>query len=314
MSLDPVLKNFLAQLYAQPGPKMWEISPAEARQALALLMQFVAPKGVTVGGVEDLRAPGPNGKIPLRSYTPPGAGAAPLPVLVFFHGGGFVIGDLDTHDGLCRVLCRESGARVIAVDYRLAPENKFPAAVDDAYAALCWIAANAARLGVDPKRIAIGGDSAGAALATVSALKAKEKNGPKLAMQLLMFPPADLEANTASRRNWTDGYFLDRLTIKWFFDNYLPEGANLRDPRLSPIHASNLHGVAPVYLLTAEYDPLHDEGLEYAAKLRDAEVPVTVMDYPGLVHDFIYLDAVLPQAREALRAAALAVRDVLYGK
>lgn len=309
--LDSTLKNFLAQLYAQPGPKMWEFTPAEARQAFALLMQFVAPKNVIVGKTEDLRASGPNGDIPLRSYTPPGSGDGPLPVLIFFHGGGFVIGNLDTHDGLCRVLCRESGARVIAVDYRLAPEHKFPAAVDDAYAALCWVAANADRLGVDAKRMAIGGDSAGAALATVSACAAKETGGPNLALQLLMFPPADLAADTASRRNWTDGYFLDRQTIKWFFDNYLPGGADLRDPRLSPLYA-DLRGVAPVYLLTAEYDPLHDEGLEYAARLREAGVPVTVMDYPNLVHDFIYLDAVLPQAREALRAAAQAVRDALY--
>jgi len=312
--LEPILKNFLAQLYAQPGPKMWEFTPAEAREAFALLMQFVAPKDVIVGKVEDLQASGANGNIPLRSYTPPESGPAPLPVLIFFHGGGFVIGNLDTHDGLCRVLCRESGARVIAVDYRLAPEHKFPAAVDDAYAAICWVAANADRLGVDPKRMAIGGDSAGAALATVSARTAREKAGPEIALQLLMFPPTDLGADTASRRNWTDGYFLDRLTIKWFFNNYLPNGADLHDPRLSPLYASNLRGVAPVWLLTAEYDPLHDEGLEYAAKLRDSGVPVTVVDYPGLVHDFIYLDAVLPQAREALRAAAQAVRDALYNR
>lgn len=314
MSLDPLLKSFLAQLYAQPGPKMWEFTPAEARQAFALMMQFVAPKDVIVDKVEDMRARGPNGDIPLRCYTPPGAGDARLPVLVFFHGGGFVIGNLDTHDGLCRVLCRESGARVIAVDYRLAPEHKFPAAVDDAYAALCWIAANADRLGIDAGRIAIGGDSAGAALATVAARTAKEKGGPKLALQLLMFPPTDLAADTTSRRSWTDGYFLDRLTIKWFFDNYLPQGADQHDPRLSPLHAADLRGMAPVYLLTAEYDPLHDEGLEYAARLRDSGVPVTVVDYPDLVHDFIYLDAVLPQAREALRAAALAIRQALYNR
>jgi acetyl esterase len=312
MSLDPLLKNFLAQLYAQPGPKMWEFTPAEARQAFALMMQFVAPKDVVVDRVDDLRAAGPNGDIPLRSYTPPGTGDARLPVLVFFHGGGFVIGNLDTHDGLCRVLCRESGARVIAVDYRLAPEHKFPAAVDDAYAALCWIAANADRLGVDSKRIAIGGDSAGAALATVAARIAKEKGGPELALQLLMFPPTDLAADTASRRNWADGYFLDRLTIKWFFDNYLPQGTDLHDPRLSPLHAADIRGMAPVYLLTAAYDPLHDEGLAYATKLRESGVAVTVADYPNLVHDFIYLDAVLPQAREALRAAAHAVSDALY--
>ena len=313
MSLDPRLKNFLGQLYAQPGPKMWEFTPTEARQAFAIMMQFVAPKNVNVEKVEDLHAPGPNGDIPLRSYTPAGAGDRMLPALLFFHGGGFVIGNLDTHDGLCRVLANESGTKVIAVDYRLGPEHKFPAAVDDAWAALCWVAANAERLGIDAKRIAIGGDSAGAALATISARTARVKGGPHPALQLLMFPPADLSADTPSRRKWAEGYFLDKLTIDWFFDNYLPKGIDRRDPRLSPLYA-DLRGVAPVYLLTAECDPLHDEGLAYAAKLRDSGVAVTVVDYPSLVHDFIYLDAVLPQAREALTAAARAVRDSLYGR
>jgi acetyl esterase len=314
MSLDPLLKGFLDQLYAQPGPKMWEFSPPEARQAFALMMQFVAPKNVMIGNVQNLRAPGPNGDIPLRSYTPAGAGEGQLPTLVFYHGGGFVIGDLDTHDGLCRLLCGESGARVIAVDYRRAPENKFPAAVDDAWAALSWIAANGDELRVDGRRIAVGGDSAGAALATVSAHTARDNGGPDLALQLLMFPPTDLAANTASRRKWTDGYFLDKLTIDWFFDNYLPQGTDLSDPRLSPLHAADLRGLAPVYLMTAEHDPLHDEGLDYAARLRESGVPVSVMDYPGLVHDFIYLDAVLPQARQAVSAAARAVKDALYNR
>jgi acetyl esterase len=311
MSLNPVLKSFLDQLYAQPGPKMWEFTPPEARQAFALMMQFVAPKGVTVDKVENLHAPGQGGAIPLRSYTPAGAGERTLPALVFFHGGGFVIGNLDTHDGLCRVLANESGARVIAVDYRLAPEHKFPAAVDDAWSAITFVVANAERLKIDAKRIAIGGDSAGAALATVSAIRAKLEGAPVLALQLLMFPPADLAADTPSRRKWTEGYFLDKPTIAWFFDNYVPNGTDWRDPRLSPLHA-DLRGVAPAYVLTAEYDPLHDEGLDYAAKLREAGVPVTVVDYPNLVHDFIYLDAVLPQAREALSAAGGAVRKALY--
>jgi acetyl esterase len=309
MPLDPVLKKFLDQLYAQPGPKMWEFSPAEARQAFILLMQFVGPKNVPVGKVEDLRAEGPHGDIPLRSYTLAGEREALLPTLVFFHGGGFVIGNLDTHDGLCRVLAKESGARVIAVDYRLAPEHKFPAAVDDAWAALCWIASHAERLGVDSRRIAVGGDSAGAALAAVSAQTAKNKGGPALALQLLMFPPTDLAADTASRRNSTERNFLDKQTIEWFFRNYLPKGADLGDPRLSPLNAPDLRGVAPTYLLTAGCDPLHDEGIAYAEKLKQAGVAVTIADYPHLVHDFIYLDAVLPQARQALCAAAAAVRD-----
>src|SRR5215469_6770684 len=188
MPLDPVLKSFLDQMSALPGPKMWEQSPSEGRQAFIALLQLVGPKDVPIGKTENLAASGPNGEIPLRLYSPVAAGGEALPVLVYFHGGGFVIGDLDTHDGLCRMFANEAGCRVVAVHYRLAPENKFSAAADDAYAALAWVEANASRIGIDANSIAVGGDSAGGNLAAVAAQMAKEKGGPKLDLQLLLFP------------------------------------------------------------------------------------------------------------------------------
>jgi acetyl esterase len=311
MLLDPVLKAFLDQLDAQPGPKAWELNAPEARGLLRTLMQFVGPNNIRVGAICDLAAPGPGGAIRLRSYSPLGADADVLPALIFYHGGGFVIGDLETHDGLCRLLANDSGARVISVDYRLAPEHRFPAAVDDAYAAFNWIAANGARLGVDTRRIAVGGDSAGGALATVVSRMAISDTGSKPVFQLLLFPVTDYAAKTQSRRNYADGYFLDKRTIAWFFENYVPQGTDLHDPRLSPLYAASVKGMPPAWLLTAGCDPLHDEGIEYAEKLRAAGVPVVIEDYSGLVHDFIYLYAVLPQAGKALRAAAHAVRTAL---
>ncbi|HEY2445288.1 MAG TPA: alpha/beta hydrolase [Rhizomicrobium sp.] len=311
MLLEPLLKAFLDQVDAEPGPRMWQVSPVEARGMLATFMNLVGPKKVPIGEVRDLEAPGPGGAIRLRSYTPASAASTVLPTLIFFHGGGFVIGDLDTHDGICRLLANESGARVIAVDYRLSPEHKFPAAVEDARAVFRWIGAHSSGLGVDDRRLAVGGDSAGGALAAIVAQTARTDSGPKPAFQLLLFPVTDYAADTRSRRDYAEGYFLDRWTIAWFFENYVPRGTDLRDPLLSPLHAKDLRGLPPAYLLTAGCDPLHDEGLEYAERLRACGVPVAIEDYPGLVHDFIYLHGVLPQAGQALRNAALALRTAL---
>jgi len=271
------------------------------------MMQMVGPQGVAIGRIENISMPGPGGDIPLRVYTPVGAGSDALPALIFFHGGGFVIGDLESHDGLCRILANESGARVIAVDYRRAPEHKYPAALDDALAALNWIAANAAKLGVDAKRLAVGGESAGGALSAVLAQIAKEK-GPRLAMQMLLFPVTQIGKETASLHDFAEGYFLERATLSWFYDCYLPKGADTSDPRISPLRAKDLSGVAPAYVMLGGYDPLHDEGLLYAEKLRAAGVPVTIADYPGMVHVFIYLQSFLPQARQALNDAAHALK------
>lgn len=311
MPLDPLVKAFLDQLAAMPGPKAFELPPDQARAMFAAMMQMVGPNDVPVGGVRNLTMPGPAGGIALRLYTPVAAGGGALPTLVYFHGGGFVIGDLETHDGLCRQFASEGGYRVIAVDYRLAPEHKFPAALDDAVAAVEWIEANASELGVDANRIAVGGDSAGGALAACVAQHARAKGGPRIAYQLLMFPVTRIGGETASLREFALGYFLDKPTIDWFFAHYIPAGTDTAQARVSPLNAGDLSGLPPAYVMLGGFDPLHDEGAAYAGRLRDAGVRVDVADYSDLVHCFIYMQAVLPQAREAVARAAKAVRQGL---
>ncbi len=302
MPLDPLVKAFLDQMALVPGPKMFEMSAPEGRALFVQMMQMIGPKDVPIGGVKNLDANG----TAMRVYTPVAGGAEPLPVLVYFHGGGFVIGDLETHDGLCRQFANEGGFCVIAVDYRRGPEHPFPAAVDDAFAAVKWIEAHASELGVDANRIAVGGDSAGGALAAVVTQLAKPK-GPKIAFQMLLFPVTQIGQETASLREFGVGYFLDRETLDWFFGHYVPAGQDKADPRISPLNAADLKGLPPAYVMLGGFDPLHDEGFAYAGKLRDAGVAVEVADYSGLVHCFIYMQAILPQAHEAVVAAAKAV-------
>ncbi|HEY2070103.1 MAG TPA: alpha/beta hydrolase [Rhizomicrobium sp.] len=313
MPLDPLVKGFLDQMAAMPGPKMWEIPASMARDMFGGMMQLVGPKDVPIGKVQNLVMPGPGGDIALRSYAPVAAKGEPLPTLVFFHGGGFVIGTIETHDGLCRMFANESGVRVISVEYRLAPEHKYPAAVDDAFAALTWIETNAAQLGVDANRIAVGGDSAGGGLAAVVTQMAKAKGAPKLAFQMLLFPVTQIGKETTSMREFGEGFFLEAASLRWFYKHYLPDDADRADPKISPLAATDLSGLPPAYVMLGGYDPLHDEGLAYADKLRAAGVKVTVADYSDLVHDFIYLQAVLPQAPDAVKAAAAALKGALAG-
>ncbi len=314
MPLDPLVKGFLDQMAMMPGPKMFDLPPAQGREMFVAMMQMIGPKDVPIGKVENLKAPGPNGEIPLRVYTPVAAGAEALSVLIYFHGGGFVIGDLETHDGLCRQFANEGGFRVIAVDYRRAPENKFPAALDDAFSAVQWIEAHASELGVDANRIAVGGDSAGGALAAEVAQLAKAKGAPKIAFQLLMFPVTQIGGETSSLREFSIGYFLDKPTLDWFFTQYIPAGTDMNDIRVSPLNAADFKGLPPAYVMLGGFDPLHDEGLAYAKKLQDAGVKVEIADHASMVHCFIYMQAVLPQAAGAVTAAAKAVRAGLGGK
>jgi acetyl esterase len=307
-----MVKAFLDSMAAVPGPKMWEIAPPAAREAFAAMMQLVGPKDVPIGKVQNLTMPGPGGDLALRIYTPVAAKSEKLPTLVFFHGGGYVIGDLDTHDGLCRMFANDANLRVIAVDYRLAPEHKFPAAVEDAYAAVCWIETNAAQLGVDANHVAVGGDSAGGGLAAAVALMAKEKGAPKIAFQMLLFPVTQIGGKTASLHEFASGYFLELATLEWFYDHYgEASDVDRSDPRMSPLLAKDFAGLPPAYVMVAGFDPLHDEGVAYAEKLRGAGVSVTVADYSDLVHDFIYMQAVLPQAPEAVKGAAGALKAAL---
>lgn len=311
MPLDPVLKAFLDQVAAIGGPKTWEMQPSEAREAFAGLMQLAGPKDIPIGKVANIAIPIASGEISARNYSAVASGGELLPTLIFFHGGGWVIGSVDTHDGLCRMIANGSGCRVISVEYRLSPESKFPGPVEDAMAAVEWIEKNAAQLGVDANRLAIGGDSAGGALAAVVTQIAKEKGAPKLAYQMLFFPVTQIGEETTSLREYAEGYFLERKTLEWFYAHYLPADADKKDPRISPLAAVDLSGLPPAYIMLAGFDPLHDEGLQYADKLRAADVAVTIVDYPEMVHDFIYLQAVLPQAVEALNAASKALKTAL---
>ncbi|HUO89541.1 MAG TPA: alpha/beta hydrolase [Rhizomicrobium sp.] len=307
MPLDPLVKAFLDQMKAVGGPKMSEMTPAAARETFAQMMQLVGPRDVPVGKTENRMIPGPAGEIPVRIYTPVGGNNELMPALVYYHGGGFVIGNLDTHDGLCRLLANDGNFRVIAVDYRLAPEHKFPAALDDAFAALDWVMTNAPDIGVDANRVAVGGDSAGGALAAGVAQLAKAKGGMPLDAQLLMFPVTQVGEQTGSLREFAVGYFLEKDTLDWFYACYLPANADRSDPKISPLRARDLSGLPPAYVMLGGFDPLHDEGMQYADRLRAAGVPVTVADHSDMVHCFIYLQSVLPQAHEALAAAAKAI-------
>lgn len=311
MPLDPLLKALLDQMAAQPVPPMWEMEPAAAREAFAAMIGLVGPKDVPIGKVENLTAPGPAGDLALRVYSPVAAGSKALPALIFFHGGGFVIGDLDTYDGLCRIFANEAGVRVISVDYRLAPEHKFPAAVDDAIAAANWVEANAAMLGIDANRLAVGGDSAGGALAAVVTQAAKQNGKPRISFQMLLFPVTQIGEETASLQAFAEGYFLERATLLWFYEHYLPGDADRADPRVSPLKCFDASGLPPAYVMLAGFDPLHDEGLAYAQKLRAAGVSVAVEDYPDMVHDFVFMQGVLPQAQSAIKAAAAALKTAL---
>jgi acetyl esterase len=314
MPLDPLVQAFLDQLNAQPTPPMWEMPPAQAREMFVAMMELVGPKDVTIGKTENIVIPGPDGDIRARVYTPVAAGSDPQATLVFFHGGGWVIGDLETHDGICRMLANEGALKVIAVDYRRAPEHPFPAAIDDAFAAASWIEANASKLGVDPNRVAVGGDSAGGGLAASVAQLAKAAGKPKLGFELLMFPVTQIGGETSSLHDFAEGFFLETRTLNWFYDHYAPNAEDRADPKASPLLAEDFAGLPDAYVMLAGHDPLHDEGMRYAEKLREAGVAVTVADYPDLVHDFIYMQAVLPQAHEAVATAAKAVADALAKK
>jgi acetyl esterase len=301
--LHPEVRALLEMMDAQGAPALESQDPIVARKDRVEGMKMLGGEPRPLGRVEDFSIPGPDGDVPVRLYAMEHGGVRPA--LIYFHGGGWVFGNLDTHDSVCRDLAAESGAVVISVDYRLSPEVKFPAAVNDSYAATLWIAANAERLGIDARRISVGGDSAGGNLATVIAMRCRDAGGPALARQLLIYPATDLSSfDTASYRELAEGYFLTRAAMQWFTGHYLASGDQSRLPEASPLHAPNLSGLPPAFVITAEFDPLRDEGEAYAARLQQAGVPVTVKRYPGMVHGFVSMRGVVSGGRQAIQEAA----------
>jgi acetyl esterase len=314
MAIDPDCLKIHALYAAAKRPPLEQQTPAEARDGMSRSRPILQPDPPEMGEVRALSAPGPAGAIPLRLYRPKGAAPATLlPALVYYHGGGWVIGDLDSHDVLCRQLSNASGAAVVSVDYRLAPEHRFPAAVDDADAALNWIAANAASLGIDGTRLAVGGDSAGGNLAAVAAIMARDQGGPALRLQLLIYPAVDFAAQSASYVSEANVLPLTDKAMIWFQDHYLgaTKGQSAQHWRASPLRAASHANLPRAFILTAQHDVLRDEGDLYSNTLEAAGVGVGRVRFPGMIHGFITMGRIVPAADKAVAACAAALRKAM---
>ena len=305
MPLAPHVQAFLDMLAEAGAPPLHTLPVETVRQ---IVIEHSASRGgpEPVHSVSDRAVPGPGGDLPVRVYRPREGEA--LPVLVYFHGGGWVAGNLDTHDGTCRALANRVPCVVVAVDYRLAPEHKFPAAVEDAHAALRWVAGHAGAIGGDPRRVAVGGDSAGGNLATVVARRWRDSGGTPLVFQLLVYPATDSRMHSASFVEHGDGCFLTREGMRWFWAHYLNSDADGQSPEASPIRAGDLSGLPPALVITAEFDPLRDEGEAYAERLRQAGVPAVTSRYDGMIHTFFGMAALWEEAERAVDEAAGALR------
>jgi len=312
MALDPQAKAVIDLVVASGRPPYHQLSPKDARQLFRETRPASTPIPPEIGIVRDIAADGPLGSIPLRLYRPAGVPVStPLAVLVYFHGGGWVIGDLETHDVLCRQLTAESGVSLVAVDYRLAPEHRFPAAADDAWAATRWVVAHAGELGIDGSRLAVGGDSAGGNLAAVVALLGRDQRAPSIALQVLLYPVTDLAAETRSYRDFADDYLLTREAMRWFVAHYLNAPDEAADWRASPIRARSHAGLPPALIVTAGFDPLRDEGEAYAERLRDAGVRVDYVCYGGMIHGFVPMGRLIDTASRAVSLVAGTLRYAL---
>jgi len=316
--LHPDARALLDLIEERGLPAMHTLTPVEARAFYRDRRSFTQPSAPEVGGVRDTHCEGPHGRIPLRIYRPAGAGANPsrattLPALVYCHGGGWTIGDLDTHDVLCRQLCNGSGAVVVSVDYRMGPEHRFPAAVDDCLAATRWVRHAAGELGVDPARLAIGGDSAGANLAAVVAILARDAGDLPIAYQLLIYPATDMRRRHASHTTNGRGYLLTTETISYYHDHYIAEAAHDLDWRASPLLHADLGKLPPALVVTAGFDPLRDEGLDYADRLVAAGNRATYVCYERQIHGFITMGKVIDEANSAVTFCAAELARALAG-
>jgi acetyl esterase len=311
--LHPQAQALLRLIEEKGVPPTHTLAPAEARKLYLERRFFTQPEPPHVAAVRNLEARGPAGPIPLRSYRPLGTpDDALLPVLVYYHGGGWVIGDLDTHDTLCRELCNLSGTAVVAVDYRLAPEHPFPAAVDDALAATRWIRDNAAALKLDPSRLAVGGDSAGGNLAAVVALSARDAGDLDIAFQLLIYPATDQRRCAPSHTANGQGYLLTRENIDYFHDHTFGGPQHDLDWRASPLLHPDLSRLPPAFVVTAGYDPLRDEGLQYAQKMSEAGSRATLVNFERQIHGFITMGRVLDEANVAVHLCASQLVHALH--
>ena len=306
-ALDPDVLLVLDMIRLAGRPPFEQLTPAEAREAYMKSRAVLQPEPEPVAETRDLAAPGPHGPIPLRLYRPDGA-PGPLPGLIYYHGGGWLLGGLDSHDGVCRRFANAARCVVVSVDYRMAPEHKFPAAVDDCAAATAWAIGQAATLGIDPARVAVGGDSAGGNLAAVMALMARDGSLPKLAFQLLIYPATDMTMTTVSSQTVGPGVPLTSATMKWFIDHYMRGPADLTDWRASPIRAASVAGTAPALVLTAAADPLRDEGIAYAARLEREGVRTTAIHLTDQIHGFMSMGKVIRAADTAIDMMAASLR------
>ncbi len=309
--LHPQAQALLTMMVERGVPPTHTLEPAQARAFYRDRRTVTQPEPPALHGVRDITAPGPHGSIPLRMYRP--SAAALLPVLVYFHGGGWVIGDLDTHDTLCRELALHSGCAVVAVDYRMGPEHRFPAAVDDCLAATRWLHAQAAELGLDTQRMAVGGDSAGGNLAAVVAIALRDERlhdagAVALRHQLLIYPATDMRRVAPSHTSNGEGYLLTRDTMAYFHDHYITDLAHDIDWRASPLLHSDLKGLPPAFVLTAGYDPLRDEGLQYSQALTLAGNTATHVCFERQIHGFITMGRVIDEANTAVAICAAELR------
>jgi acetyl esterase len=305
MALDPQARAVLDQMAGMGNQSVDELSVSEARQGSTVMAALHGPSE-PVAGVEDRKLPGPGGDLPVRIYVPYGSG--PFPVLMYFHGGGWVIGNIEISDGLCRSLANAAGCIVVSVDYRLAPEHPFPAAVEDAFHATEWAAANASGFGGDSSRLAVCGDSAGGNLAAVVAQVCRDNGKPEIRFQLLIYPVTDAACDTPSYSENAEGYFLTKDAMRWFWNQYIQNDADRSHRYASPLRASSLAGLPAALVITAEFDPLRDEGELYAERMRAAGTPVQLKRYDGMIHGFFTMSAMIDQGRIAIQQSAAALR------